>query len=168
MRRRLMAILLPAGLAAGPLAARPFAFQTPVAQSQATLSTCSRQHSDARTLLRLEDNWATALVRRDGATFQRLLADGFVYTEDDRTMSREAVLHDVVAGPDTAEAAANEDLDVHCFGATATVTGWLVVRGRGTAGRFERRYRFTDTWVREHGRWHVVAAHDYLVPADRR
>jgi ketosteroid isomerase-like protein len=168
MRRRLMAILLPAGLAAGPLAARPFALQTPVAQSQATLSRCSRQHADARTLLRLEDNWATALVRRDGATFQRLLADGFVYTEDDRTMSREAVLHDVVAGPDTAEAAANEDLDVHCFGATAAVTGWLVVRGRGTAGRFERRYRFTDTWVRQHGRWHVVAAHDYLVPADRR
>lgn len=168
MCRRLIAILLPAGLAAGPLAARPIAVPTPVGQSEVTVPGCIGQAADARTLLRLEDDWATALVRRDGATLGRLLADAFVYTEDDRTMSREAVLHDVVAGPDTVEAAANQDLDVHCFGATAAVTGWLIVRGRGTGGRFERRYRFTDTWVRNHGRWHVVAAHDYLVPADRR
>jgi ketosteroid isomerase-like protein len=168
MHRRLITILLPAGLAAGHLATRPPVLTTPAAQSEATLRGCTRQDADARTLLRLEDNWATALVRRDGAAFRRLLADGFVYTEDDRTMSREAVLHDVVAGPDTVEAAANEDLDVHCFGATAAVTGWLIVRGRGPGGRFERRYRFTDTWVREHGRWRIVAAHDYLVPAERR
>jgi ketosteroid isomerase-like protein len=168
MRRRLITILLPAGLTAGHLAARPPVLSTPIAQSEATLRGCTRQDADARALLRLEDDWATALVHRDGATFRRLLADGFVYTEDDRTMSRDAVLHDVVAGPDTVEAAANEDLDVHCFGTTAAVTGWLIVRGRGSGGRFERRYRFTDTWVREHGRWRVVAAHDYLVPVEHR
>lgn len=168
MRRRLIAILLPAGYAAGHLAVRPPVATSPIAQSEATLRGCTRQDADVRTLVRLEDSWATALVQRDGATFRRLLADGFVYTEDDRTMSREAVLHEVVAGPDTVEAAANEDMDVHCFGTTAAVTGWLIVRGRGSGGRFERRYRFTDTWVREHGRWHVVAAHDYLVPAERR
>ena len=168
MRRRLIAMLLAAGLAAEPLAARPFALATPVDQTEATWPGCVGQDADARTLLRLEDDWATALVRRDGATLGRLLADGFVYTEDDRTMSRDAVLHDVVAGPDTVEAAANKDLDVHCFGATAAVTGWLIVRGRRTGGRFEHRYRFTDSWVRDHGRWRVVAAHDYLVPAERR
>jgi ketosteroid isomerase-like protein len=168
MRRRLITILLPAGLAAGLLATRPPVLPTPLAQSEATLRGCTRQDADARALLLLEDSWATALVHRDGATFRRLLADGFVYTEDDRTMGRDAVLRDVVAGPDTVEAAANEDMDVHCFGTTAAVTGWLIVRGRGSGGRFERRYRFTDTWVRERGRWRVVAAHDYLVPAERR
>lgn len=117
--------------------------------------------------MRLEDEWATALVRRDETTFRRLLADGFVYTEDDRTVSRDALLRDIVAGPDTVEAAHNEDMRVHCFGPTAAVTGWLITRGRGAARPFDRRYRFTDTWMRQRGRWRVVAAHDYLVPAPR-
>jgi ketosteroid isomerase-like protein len=54
---------------------------------------------------------------------------------------------------------------VHTFGSTAAVTGWLVVRGRGAQGPFERRYRFTDTWALLRGRWRIVAAQDYLVPA---
>ena len=117
----------------------------------------------ARTLLQLEDDWAVALIHRDVAVFRRLLADGFIYTEDDRTVGRDAVLHDVVAGPDTVETAHNEDMRVHRFGATAVVTGWLVVGGHGPSGPFDRRYRFTDTWVRRGGRWQIVAAHDYLV-----
>jgi len=130
------------------------------------------QDPDVRVLLGLEDEWAAALVRRDAATFDRLLADGFIYTEDDRTSTRDAVLRDIVAGPDTVEAARNEDMRVHRFGTTtAVVTGWLVVRGHGAGGPFERRYRFTDTWVRRRGRegrWQIVAAHDYVVPAGSR
>lgn len=154
--------LLAAALLAGLHSSAAYGQRVPILQD------CRGQESDARTLLGLEDDWAAALVRRDEATFQRLLADGFVYTEDDRTMSREALLHDIVAGADTVKAARNEDMRVHCFGATAVVTGWLIVRGRGAAGPFDRRYRFTDTWLRRSGRWQVVAAHDYLVPAGRR
>ena len=119
----------------------------------------------ARVLLRLEDDWAVALTRRDVGVFQRLLAEGFIYTEDDRTVGREAVLHDVAAGPDTVTAAHNEAMQVHQFGSTAIVTGWLVLSGRGAQGPFRRRYRFTDTWVRQGGRWQIVGAHDYLAPS---
>jgi len=94
-----------------------------------------------------------------------LLADGFVYSEDDRTVGRDDVLRDIVAGPDTVETAHNEDMKVHRFGTTAIVIGWLVVGGHGSKGAFSRRYRFTDTWVRRGRRWQIVAAHDYLVPA---
>jgi ketosteroid isomerase-like protein len=119
----------------------------------------------ARVLLRLEDDWAVALTRRDVGVFQRLLAEGFIYTEDDRTVGRDAVLHDVAAGSDTVTAAHNEGMQVHHFGSTAIVTGWLVVSGRGAQGPFQRRYRFTDTWVRQGGRWQIVGAHDYLAPS---
>src|SRR2546423_13375038 len=106
------------------------------------------QGADARALLRLEDEWASALVKRDSLIFQRLLAARFVYTENDQMMDRAAVLHALGAGPDTASAAHNEEMQVHRYGAvTAVVTGWLVVQGRGTSGAFARRYRFTDTWV---------------------
>jgi ketosteroid isomerase-like protein len=123
--------------------------------------------ADTRTLLGLEDDWARALVQRDTVVFERLLAPGFVYTEDDKTMDRATVLHEVAAGADTVSAAHNEDMQVHRFGTTALVTGWLVVQGRGARGAFDRHYRFTDTWVKRGGRWQIVGAQDYVVPASR-
>src|SRR6266571_7790038 len=82
------------------------------------------QDTQPRVLLELEDAWALALIHRDAAVFQRLLADRFIYTEDDRTMSRDEVLRDMVAGPDTVKTAHNEDMRIHRFGATAVVT-WV-------------------------------------------
>jgi ketosteroid isomerase-like protein len=123
---------------------------------------------DDRALLELEDQWAAAVVKRDSVTFERLLAPGFVYSEDDRTMSRDQVLREIVSGADTVRSAHNEDIRVHHFGPTAVVTGWLVLRGRGAAGAFDRRFRYTDTWARRDGQWQIVAAHDYLVPARRK
>jgi len=80
-------------------------------------------------------------------------------------MDRATVLNSVVAGSDTVVAARNESMTVHRYGAvTAVVTGWLVVGGRGANGEFNRRYRFTDTWVKRGGRWQIVAAQDYVAP----
>jgi ketosteroid isomerase-like protein len=122
------------------------------------------QAPDVRTLLKLEDDWATAVVKRDGATFERLLAPRFIYTEDDRVMTRAEVLREITAGSDTVTSARNEQLEVHMFGTTGVVTGWLVLAGRGKGGAFNRRFRFTDTWVKSGAGWQIVAAHDYLVP----
>jgi hypothetical protein len=125
----------------------------------------SVQDAETRTLLRLEDSWASALVKRDSVVFNRLLAPGFVYTENDQLMDRAAVIRSVVAGSDTVVAAHNESMTLHRYGAvTAVVTGWLVVGGRGANGEFNRRYRFTDTWVKRGGRWQIVAAQDYVAP----
>jgi uncharacterized protein DUF4440 len=129
-----------------------------------TAGSVGAQGSTKAELLRREDGWATALVRRDTSYFRRTLAAGFVYSEDDRTYSREEVLRDLLNPSDTVTEAHNEGMEVHRFGATAVVTGWLVVHGRNPTGTFERRYRFTDTWARPLGRWQIVAAHDYLVP----
>jgi hypothetical protein len=116
-------------------------------------------------LTRLENQWASGLVRRDRALFERLLAPRFVYTENDKLSRRAEVLHDVAEGSDTTTAAHNEGMEVHQFGpTTAVVTGWLIVRGRGHGGPFLHRYRFTDTWVKGSAGWQIVAAQDYLMP----
>jgi len=116
-------------------------------------------------LKRLEDGWATALVRRDRAYFDKYLAPKFVYTEGDKLMRREQVMKDLTSGPDSVTGARNEGMEVHQFGATtAVVTGWLIVEGRTQATPFTHRYRFTDTWVKRKAGWQIVAAQDYLVP----
>jgi ketosteroid isomerase-like protein len=120
-----------------------------------------------RTLFALEEDWTRALVRRDGATFDRLLDADFVYTENDQVMTKAELIRAVVSGSDTVQSAANEEMRAYVHGNTAVVTGWLVMRGRGASGPFDRRFRYTDTWLYRGGRWRVIAAHDYLAPATR-
>jgi len=128
----------------------------------AVLLVVNVQDPDTRALLKLEDDWASALVKRDRGKFERLLASGFVYTENDHLMDRATVLNELLAGSDTVIVAHNDSMVVHRYGpTTAVVTGWLIVGGRGANGEFLRRYRFTDTWVKR-GDWQIVAAQDYV------
>jgi len=113
--------------------------------------------------IQLEDQWTTALVRRDARTFDRLLAPNFVYTENASVMGRNDVIKSV-SGPDRVQWARNEGMTVHDFGDVHVITGVLHYRGRGSQGPFDRRYQFTDTWQRRNGRWQIIAAQDYLIP----
>ena len=113
--------------------------------------------------IELEDQWTTALVRRDARTFDRLLAPGFVYTEDASVMNRNDVIKSV-SGPDRVEWARNEGMKVHDFGDVQVITGILHLKGKGKQGSFDKRYQFTDTWQRRNGRWQIIAAQDYLIP----
>ena len=113
--------------------------------------------------LKLEDQWTTALVRRDTRTFDRLLAPGFVYTENASVMNRDDVIKSVT-GSDRVEWARNEGMRLHDFGDVQVITGVLHLRGKGKQGSFDRRYQFTDTWQRHNGRWQIIAAQDYLIP----
>lgn len=113
--------------------------------------------------IRLEDQWTTALVRRNTRTFERLLAPGFIYTENASVMDRNDVIKSV-SGSDRVEWARNEGMRVHDFGEVQVITGVLHLRGRGRQGSFDRRFQFTDTWQRRNGRWQIIAAQDYLIP----
>jgi len=113
--------------------------------------------------IQLEDQWTTALVKRDTRTFDRLLAPNFVYTENASVMNRAEVIKGVT-GPDKIEWARNEGMKLHDFGNVHVITGVLHLKGTGTKGAFDRRYQFTDTWQRRNGRWQIIAAQDYLMP----
>lgn len=149
MRRLVTHITLLLALVAPPL----------VAQQQSATANASAE------LIRLENQWATGLVKRDRVLFEKLLAPKFVYTENEKLMSRAEVLHEVAEGTDRVTAAHNEGMVVHEYGpTTAVVTGWLIVSFRGKSGAYTNRYRFTDTWVKGSQGWQIVAAQDYLVP----
>jgi ketosteroid isomerase-like protein len=114
--------------------------------------------------LQLEDQWTTALVNRDALTFDQLLAPNFVYTENNDVMSRGDVIKSV-NGSDKVTWAGNEGMKLHDFGDVHVITGVLHLKGIGNKGvAFDKRYRFTDTWQKQSGRWRIIAAQDYLIP----
>lgn len=143
----LVAVLLTSSAALAQKPATPKAHQTPV----------------ERTLLELEDNWCKGLMNRDTMMFQRLLAPGFIYTENGAMMSRDSVIKSVVTA-DKVVRAWNQYMQVHNFGPAAVVTGVLAVTSLGKTGQYTTRYRFTDTWLKKNGMWQLIAAQDYVIP----
>ena len=114
--------------------------------------------------LQLEDQWTAALINRDALTFDQLLAPNFVYTENNDVMSRGDVIKSV-NGSDKVTLARNEGMKLHDFGDVHVITGVLHLKGTGNKGAaFDKRYRFTDTWQKQSGRWRIIAAQDYLIP----
>ena len=130
----------------------------PLAHASAQASRASRQ------LYRLEDQWAAALVKRDSSFFRRTLHSDYVYSDERGTFNRDQVIAEQVGGTDTVEYATNEDMRAHVHGTSAVVTGILIVRGRGKDGRFEHRYRYTDTWISAKQGWLMIASQDYEIP----
>ena len=112
----------------------------------------------------LENFWTIALIKRDEKTYNKLLANDFFYTENDKMFSRAEVIAATISISDTIESAYNEDMVVHLKDKTAIVTGWLFVYGKSNSETFKWEYRFTDVWFNEKGVWQLGAAQDYLLP----
>jgi ketosteroid isomerase-like protein len=140
------------------LAAPTTGAQTPSAARASSTTATERE------LYRIEDAWAQAAVRRDAKALGRLIAPKWVYSDESGRMDRDAGIAAFVSGTDTVTEASNADMRANVYGNAAVVTGILRMKGRGPRGPFDRRYRYTDTWVRMDGRWQAVASQDYLMP----
>ncbi|MFL5611447.1 MAG: nuclear transport factor 2 family protein [Gemmatimonadaceae bacterium] len=160
--RRASTVLVLMIFAAAPLLSQA-SRGAPPPTPPATTQSASRLPTASSPPIVLEDQWTSALVRRDTRTFERLLAPNFVYTENASVMNRRDVIKSVT-GPDRVDWARNEGMEVHNFGDVQVITGILHTRGRAKTGAFDRRYQFTDIWQRRNGRWQIIAAQDYLIP----
>ena len=137
---------------------------TPSSRSVAQQPSAKATVTAEQQLRRLEDGWTTALVKRDSAYFRRNLHPDYVYTDERGVFDKEQVIAEQIAGTDSVTSAENQNMRVHAHGSAAAVTGILIVRGRGKDGAFEHRYRYTDSFVRENGRWLMFTSQDYEIP----
>ena len=137
-----------------------------VAAAQGTGARAAKDSSlDERTLAKLENDWAQAVIRRDAKAIRTLVAPQWVYTDESGTMTREQGITAFTTGTDTVLMAGNEQMKITLYeNKVAVVTGILWMRGRGPNGPFLHRYRYTDTWLRQRGTWRAIASQDYLLP----
>ena len=85
-------------------------------------------------------------------------------TQSSSSVDNQGIRNYLLGPGDIVTEARVDSVEVQAAGNIGVATGWRTIIGRGTQGPFERRYRFTDTWMPRSGTWQMLAAHDYLVP----
>jgi len=111
-------------------------------------------------VLAMENMWNRAEMNNDAAAVELLLADDFVMTAAEGTLYNKAQM--VASVKDTSyhpEILQSTEMTVHASGNTAVVTGAYYEKGVDKGKPWERRGRFTDTWVFLNGRWQCLASH---------
>jgi len=112
-------------------------------------------------LIKLENEWADALVKRDVAFLDRVLTEDYMATDPDASVSTKAqTLAALKSSEDVISSMVVDDMKVRVYGDTAVVTGRATsqktVKGKDVSGQ----NRWTDVWVKDYaGRWQCVAGH---------
>jgi ketosteroid isomerase-like protein len=99
-------------------------------------------------IIAMENLWNRAELNNDAPAVRLLLADDFVMTVAEGTIYNKAQIVASVADKSyRPEVLQSSDLVVHSYGNTAVVTGAYYEKGIDKGKPWERRGRFTDTWM---------------------
>jgi ketosteroid isomerase-like protein len=111
-------------------------------------------------LSRLEDAWAAASMKKDGAAVGRMLAPGFLSMSDDgRVMDKAAMVQEINADNETYVSTSNSGYKVQVFGSTAIIVGTFTAAVKTASGTETRRWAWTDTWMKQaDGQWLCIAS----------
>ncbi len=115
---------------------------------------------DAQALIKIQHEWAAARVAGDDAYLEKLYAKDFrITTLAGTVVERDEDIALFATKTLVPEFVRDDDMDVRLYGDTAVVTGREHMKGvhSGHAGEFI--VRFTNVYVREDGRWRLVAHH---------
>ena len=110
---------------------------------------------DNATIWYLEQDWNDALPKRDKAWFEKYLAADFSGVDDTgKLFNKAGGIADLMNGKGTVESNETSDMNIRVDGNTAIVTGIYRTKGKDDKGvAYDRRARFTDTWIKRDGRW---------------
>jgi hypothetical protein len=128
----------------------------------------SEQHSsklEIETMLRqLNDEWVKALVRRDGATLDRVMAEDFLFAYPLEGDDKAQFVSDVVSGDLRVEYISRENVSVRIWGGTAVLLAkdsskWFY-HGREWSGH----YKIMNVYSQRNGNWQLVAVQACHIP----
>jgi ketosteroid isomerase-like protein len=130
----------------------------------ATTVTPSVQAADygsvENTIIGLERKWADAIVNRDMATLNELIADDFAGTSwGGDTYSKTHAVEDIEFKVYVAESLDLEGIKVNVFGDTAVVTLTQIEKSKYDNQDCSGRYGYTDVWVKRDDRWQAVSSY---------
>ena len=111
-------------------------------------------------IMRIEKEMLAAVLKGDASTNERYLADTFVFTGPDGEMENKGqMVNDLKSGDLKFQSASLDDAKVQVYGDTAIVTYSSNDKGTYKGKDFSGKTRWTDVFVRQNGKWQIVASH---------
>lgn len=132
------------------------------------VSNTSHDVDDYMALGYLEEEWNAAALKRDKGWFDRNYAADYtsVSSGSAALMTKSEDISDIVDDKGTVDWNGLSNMNIRIEGNTAIVTGINHVKGKDEKGAaYDRRVRFTDTWIKRDGRWQVWASQGTRMPA---
>lgn len=112
------------------------------------------------TITQLERDWVAAIVKKDAAALDRLLADDFSGTSPTAHLyTKEGAIDDLTRGTYTVESMELDEVSVNVYGDTAVAFTSQEETSRYGGKDISGHYHYTDVWVWKDGRWQAVASH---------
>ena len=123
------------------------------------------QDAVVKEICRLEDAWAAAEVKKDGAAVGQLLTEDFLFTGPDGALLSKSQLIQVVSTSKAERISeVGSDYQVKVYGSTAVIHGIVTTMDKVESGTQQVHLRWTDTWVKQtDGRWLCVAAQSAII-----
>jgi uncharacterized protein (TIGR02246 family) len=105
-----------------------------------------------------------AQVGADAAALERIYADDFIGIGPSGTVrTKSQVIADFTSGELKFQSITTDDVRVRVYGNTAVETGRSTMNGQDKGKAVPRENRFTRVWVKQQGRWRLVANHYSLL-----
>ena len=119
----------------------------------------SKTNSVENQIKEREQGWAQATVKEGAAAVDQYEADDIFDTDPSgRVTDKAQDKTDLSSGDLKFQSIEVSDLKVHIYGDTAVAAGTSTVKGTYKGQDISGKYRFTDTWVKRHGKWQAVAS----------
>ena len=115
----------------------------------------SQPVADGELLLRLNQQYLSAVERSDRGWFEEHLAEDFFCSLHDGTLLDRTAFLVRASAPSSLSGLEGHDIVVRLLGDVALVHARTTFRDGGRPGHG----RYTDVWARRDGRWVAVAAH---------
>src|ERR1700690_1804717 len=119
---------------------------------------------DSSKIVAMGNLWNRDALNNDAHAAELLPADDFVMAVAEGTLYNKAQMIASVADKSYRPLALSSDMVVHYYGNTAVLTGAYYEKGVDKGKAWERRGRFTDTWMNLNGRWQCIASHFSVKP----
>lgn len=110
-----------------------------------------------QTLRQMSADWAKALVRVDGSTLDRIMADDFFFAYPMEGDDKEQFIGDVISGDVKVEFLTQANVGVRIWGSTAVLTGRDSAKWYYKGRDFSGHYKIIHVYSLRDDRWQLVS-----------
>jgi len=119
-------------------------------------------------VLQTERELATSYLRSDADAIARGVMEDYTLTNSmGKITTRSDDIDEAKKNNPKYEVFENHDMKVRVHGDTAVVTGQTHTKGISSGKPFDSEFQFTDTFIRDGGRWRLLAGHVSKLPTVR-